>query len=172
MSICKNTLPIQANYDADDKKGGALTILRKAELFDRIMESTRENEPEGCWYDLLLEIGMDEGEMRAAGLNLPELSITQGAVKDMVDLIISEVKKTKMEGQQIYIELSVSKLVARSGFGLGSCTLANDMFYEEIATRKEISDTEIQYDRLLVRPVPDLIDRLHCLEPSGQQMEE
>jgi hypothetical protein len=167
MATDKETLMIRTGEEPDGGLHGALPISRKAELFDGIMESIDGNDPGENWYDMLIEIGMKEAEMRALKLDLPELKILPESAKAMVDIIISEILKTKMEGHQLYIEFSVSELASRCDCNPSSCSYANDMFYEEIATREEIANAEILYDRLLVMPVPNLIERLHHLDSSG-----
>jgi hypothetical protein len=167
MSTDKETLLAQTDRGSDGIRFGALPTSRKAELFDGIIESIGGNDPGENWYDMLIEIGMEEAEMRALKLDLPELNISSESAKVMVDIIISEILKTKMEGHQLYIEFSVSELASRCDFNPSSCSYANDMFYEEIATREEIANAEILYDRLLVMPAPNLIDSLHHLDSPG-----
>jgi hypothetical protein len=135
------------------------------------MESIGDDAPGDNWYGILHDIGMDEDEMRAAKLDLPELKVTPEAVEGMVNHIISEIKKTKMEGHQIYVEFSVSELVSLCGFDPESCTLASDMFYEELYSREEIGGAEIRQDKLFVRPESNLIDRLHHLESPDLTMQ-
>ena len=166
-------LPIYklAQEQEQAQTGESLPASRKAELFDMLMQTTHENDPCDNWYGLLHEIGMDEDEMRAAGLDLPELKVTPEAVKDTVDHIIAEIMKTHMEGHQIYIDFSVSDLVTKCGFDPESCSLASDMFYEELSSREEIATAEIRLDKLIVRPEAGIIDQLHKLDPPGLTMQ-
>ncbi len=154
-----------------EQNSDPLPASRKAELFDELMHTTREHDPGDNWYDMLHEIGMDEDEMRAAGLDLPELKVTPEAVEAMVDYLISEIKKTHMEGHQLRIEFSLNELVARFGFDPRSCALAREMFEEEVAAREEITSAGIIDGKLLVKPENSIIDQLHELEPPGLTMQ-
>lgn len=160
---------IPANTEREEQSG-AFTDSRKAELFDILMESTHDSDPCGDWYGMLHGIGMDEDEMCEAGLDLPELKVTEEAAESMAEYIVSGIMKTKMEGHQIYIEFSVSELAARFGLDTESCTLAEDMFFEELYSHEEIDTAEILNGKLYVKPENSIIGRLHEMEPPGIQM--
>jgi hypothetical protein len=153
-----------------NEQGEALSVSRKAGLFDNLLESVEGLMSDGSWYDIFRNIGMDDDEMRVAGLDLSEQKLTESAVSKMVDHIVDVIQNTHMEGHQLHVDFSASDLAERFDVDLESCQLAEDMVFAELFSREGINNAELIDGRLFVKPDNDLIARLHEPEPPGLTM--
>lgn len=104
--------------ETEEIQENRLTDSRKAELFDDLLSNVPSLMSDGSWYDIFQGIGMSDEEMRTAGLDLPELKLTDQAVMEMAEYVAGQVRDAVMEDGQTHITIPLADLTAQFGIDL------------------------------------------------------